>query len=78
MTKREYMHILNMQEELEKRDWDKIVVKTYNFFGKDFIIAAAGLHCDDHALVRIDCSLSFIERYGLKHTINLFERISGV
>ena len=77
MTQREYMHILYMQEELEKRGWDRIYVKTYNYFGKTFIIALAGLHCDDHFIFKLDCSLSYIERYGLRHTINTFEKFQG-
>lgn len=74
MTRREYMHILNMQGELERRGYIKILVKTYNFFGEDFILVKTGLNGDEESIVLIDCSLAFIERCGLKETIDLFEK----
>ena len=78
MNKQQAQLITDMQRELEIRDWDRIFIKIYDFFGKPFIKALAGTVESEKPEFILDCSISFIERYGLRHAIEMFERILGL
>lgn len=79
MTTREYKAILTLQHELEIRDYDSIYIKTYNFFGKTFISAEVLASINEFEIIPydmlIDCSIDYLERYGVAHTVATFERM---